>query len=36
MPNWIGAPRQPPQFAGNVNEDGVGEGCGFMVVGKEK
>ena len=33
--NRSGAPSQSPQFVRNVNEDGVGEGCGFLVTGKE-
>ena len=32
--NRIGPPLQSPQFVGNVNEDGVGEGCGFSGGGK--
>ena len=30
----IGAPRQSPQFVRKVNEDGVGEDCGFSGSGK--
>ena len=33
--NRIGAARQLPEFVRNVNEDGVGEGCGLLVVEKE-
>ena len=32
--NRIGPPRQSPQFVRKVNEDGVGEGCGFSGGGK--
>ena len=32
--NRIGAARQSPQFVRSVNEDGIGEGCGFSGGGK--